>query len=112
MRNRLRKYRKQLEQGQPGSRFRDQFERNHKRRQSAAGRALRIAVGALLIPVGVFFLAVPGPGLVIIAIGAVMIAREFRVAADALDSLELGGRRAWRRLRRGRPAGQGRTASR
>ena len=91
----------QLRKGRPGSRFQEQYDRNRRERSTAVGRALRIAVGLLLFPVGVFFLAVPGPGLLVIAVGAVMIAREFRSAARALDAIEVRGRRAvgWARRR-------------
>jgi hypothetical protein len=95
----------QLKRGKPGSRFKGQFDRNREEASNGFGRALRVVVGVLLLPVGVFFLAVPGPGLVVIAIGAVLIAREFRWAATTLDALEVRGRRVakwvrgkWRQL--------------
>lgn len=86
----------QLKRGKPGSRFEKQYERNGREAKSAVGRVLRIIGGLLLIPVGMFFLAVPGPGLVIIGIGAVLIAREFRFAARLLDRLEVRGRKLWK----------------
>jgi len=96
----------QLKKGRPGSRFQEQYDRNRREQTSALGRVLRIAVGLLLFPVGVFFLAVPGPGLLVIAAGAVMIAREFKFAAKVLDRIEIRGRQAlkwlkqrWRRTR-------------
>ena len=108
---RLKKYWASLENGRPGSRFQEQYEKERKKQKSPAGRVLRIAAGALLVPIGLFFLAVPGPGLVIIALGAVLIAREFHFAAIALDWLEVRGRRAftwaakrWQRLVRARRA--------
>ena len=72
-----------------------------------------VMAGVVLLPVGLFMLAVPGPGLVVIAIGAVLIAREFRWAANLLDRLEVRGRkvarwakRRWRRLRGPQTAGR------
>ena len=95
----------QLKKGQPGSRFQDQFDRNQREKKSNFGRVLRVAAGLILLPVGLFFLAVPGPGLVIIAVGAVLIAREFGFAARLLDAVEVRGRklitwtqRRWQRL--------------
>jgi hypothetical protein len=82
----------QLKRGKPGSRFKNQFERNRKESSSGFGRVMRLVVGVLLLPVGVFFLAVPGPGLVVIAIGAVLIAREFLWAANAMDAMEIRSR--------------------
>ena len=95
----------QLKRGKPGSRFQDQFDRNQREKKSNIGRVLRVVAGLILLPVGLFFLAVPGPGLVIIALGAVLIAREFRFAARLLDAVEVRGRKLmtwtqqrWRRL--------------
>jgi hypothetical protein len=101
--NRLKEYRKELSRGRPGSRFEDSFDRQREKRTSRAGRALRIIGGLILFPVGVFFLAVPGPGLLVIALGAVLIAREFRFAARMLDATEVRARALWKwaqRLRR------------
>ena len=89
----------QLKKGKPGSRFQEQYDRNRREQTSALGRVVRIVVGFLLFPVGVFFLAVPGPGLLVIAVGAVMIAREFRTAARALDVIEVRGRKAFKWIR-------------
>lgn len=93
-----------LKHGEPGSRFLEHYKRQQKKDQGFR-RVLRVAAGIVLIPVGVFFLAVPGPGLVIIGIGAVLISQEFRWAAVALDRLEIrarrlfdSARRLWRKL--------------
>lgn len=95
----------ELKRGQPGSRFEEQYDKERRETRSSVGRVFRIIAGCLLFPVGVFFLAVPGPGLLVIAVGAVLIAREFRFAARVLDALEVRGRqvlqwtrRRWRRL--------------
>ena len=88
-------YWSELRRGQPGSRFQDQYEQNRREQKSPIGRVLRIIGGVALIPIGVFFLAVPGPGLLIVLMGAVLIAREFGFAARLLDALELRARNAW-----------------
>ena len=85
-----------IKKGRPGSRFQDQYDEARKERRSRIGRVARIVAGLLLFPVGVFFLAVPGPGLLVIAFGAVLIAREFRVAAVILDAVEVRGRKIWK----------------
>lgn len=99
----------QLKRGRPGSRFVEQFDKERKQRKSPVGRIARIIVGLLLFPIGVVFLAIPGPGLLVIALGAVLIAREFRFAARLLDVVEVRGRkmltwagRQWKRLVRAR----------
>jgi hypothetical protein len=98
--NRLKEYRKELSRGQPGSRFEELFDRQREKRTSRAGGALRVIGGLFLFPVGVFFLAVPGPGLLVIALGAVLIAQEFRFAARLLDTTEVRARALWKWARR------------
>ena len=85
----------QLKRGRPGQRFESQFDRNRKEAATRFGRVVRIVAGILLIPVGIFFLAFPGPGLVVIAIGLILIARESRMMARALDRSEMRARRTW-----------------
>jgi uncharacterized protein (TIGR02611 family) len=111
MLKRLKEYWGSLKHGRPGSRFEEQYEKEHRKKKSPVGRALRIAAGAILMPIGLFFLAVPGPGLLIIGLGAVLIAREFRFAAGVLDWIEVRGRQVhkwakqrWQRLVRARRA--------
>ena len=47
---------------------------------------------------GVAFLPLPGPGLLIIAVGALLMAEVSLSAARALDWLELKARRAFRKV--------------
>ena len=47
-----------------------------------------MAIGAVALPA-------PGPGILVLALGAGMIARESRVAARALDWIELRLHGAW-----------------
>lgn len=107
----LKKYWASLKRGQPGTRFQEQYEKQHRKQKRPIGRALRIAAGVVLMPIGLFFLAVPGPGLLIIGLGAAIIAREFHFAAIVLDWLEIRGRKVfkwikqrWQRLVRARRA--------
>lgn len=96
MLKRLKSYWSELKRGRPGSRFLDQHDRNRREQQNPVWRVLRVVAGVVLIPVGVFFLAVPGPGLPIILLGAVLVAREFRFAARLLDATELRLRPIWK----------------
>ena len=100
-----------LKRGRPGSRFQEQYDEERTKQNGTLGRLLRILGGLLLFPIGVFFLAVPGPGLLVIALGAVLIAREFRFAAAVLDNIEVRarklfkwGKQRWQRLVRARRA--------
>jgi Putative transmembrane protein (PGPGW) len=84
----------------PGRRFQERY-----RRKSASdrGRLARFAVilgGIGLALVGIFFLAVPGPGIPILAIGLALIAQESAGTARLLDRAEVRLRRWWKRLRR------------
>ncbi|HEX6317103.1 MAG TPA: PGPGW domain-containing protein [Gemmatimonadaceae bacterium] len=96
MLERLKEYWAELKKERPGSRFQEQYDKNRQESKSRVGHFLRVVGGVLLFPVGVFFLAVPGPGLLVIALGAVLIAREFRSAAKILDHLEVRGRKIWK----------------
>lgn len=70
----------------------ERFERMYRRRKSSGSPAARvgmIAAGVLLIAGGIVFLAIPGPGLPILALGAALIAQQFLFVARALDEVEL-----------------------
>jgi len=99
---------KELKSGRPGSRFLEQYRRQHQAHESGVGRAVRIVAGIILVPVGLFFLPAPGPGMVVLALGAILLARESRLVARALDRLELRARQALRWLSRHRPRLAGR----
>jgi len=49
--------------------------------------------------VGLFFMAVPGPGIPIFAVGLALLAQESAALARALDRAEIKLRRLWRRFR-------------
>ena len=81
----------------PGRRFQERYRRKSS---SERGRMARYAVilgGIALCLVGVFFLAVPGPGIPILAVGLALIAQESRRTARLLDRAEV---RIRRRLKR------------
>jgi hypothetical protein len=59
-----------------------------------------ILAGIGLTVVGTFFLAVPGPGIPILAVGLALVAQESASTARLLDRAEIRIRRRWRRLRR------------
>lgn len=103
--NQFRQFWSELKRGRPGSRFQEQYDKNRREQKSPVGRVLRIIGGVVLVPVGLFFLAVPGPGLLFIGLGAVLVARELRLAALLLDAIEIRGRnvmtwfqRRWKQL--------------
>ena len=75
--------------GLPGRRFQQQFRLRQEFRSGAARKALFIASGILLAAAGVFLLFVPGPGIIILLIGAVLIAQQSSWAARAFDRIEI-----------------------
>ncbi len=68
---------------------------------SLGGRLACWCGGLAAIAAGVVMIFTPGPGLLTIAFGAALLARESGAVASGCDRLELRLRGAWRRLRRG-----------
>lgn len=86
MLGRLRQGWRELRRGTPGRRFEERYRRRHT--HGVLRKALVMAAGVLLVLAGIPLLPLPGPGLVVIAAGAALIAQESRTAARALDWLE------------------------
>ena len=74
----------EITQSLPGRRFQERYRRKHAEKGSAWKRCGFVCAGILLTVLGVFFLAVPGPGIPILAVGRT----EVRL------------RRVWKKLRR------------
>jgi hypothetical protein len=91
---------RRLKSGQPGARFQRQYRENRESRKSGLQRWGADAAGAGLSLVGILLLFIPGPGLLFIAAGGAVLARESQLLARALDWSEVRGRRLWRRVRR------------
>lgn len=78
------------------------FRRQHHRRQlrpHLLRTLLAIGGGLLLIPLGVAMLVLPGPGLLVVLIGAGFIAGESLIVARLLDRLDFyasAGYARWR----------------
>ena len=84
----------------PGQRFQERYRRMQERKGSAWRRGALVCAGALLCLVGLFFMAVPGPGIPILALGLAFIAQESVALARFLDRAEVKLRGWWKRLRR------------
>lgn len=69
------------------------FQTRYRIRRSQTGGVIRkvllTAAGGLLILIGIALLVLPGPGLLVMAIGAAFIAEESLLAARALDRLDV-----------------------
>lgn len=88
----------------PGERFQDYYKRRQRSHQSIWWKALFIGSGLLIMAIGLFFMVAPGPGVIVIFLGAALIAQQSLLAARALDWLEVQSRKlaawslgAWRR---------------
>jgi putative transmembrane protein PGPGW len=76
-----------------GQRFQSRFERRRRAPRRRLRRAGALAAALLIVLVGVIALPLPGPGLLVIGFGLLLIAEESRTAARALDALEVKLRR-------------------
>ena len=88
----------------PGRRFQERYRRMQEAKGGAWKRCALVCAGIVLVLVGLFFMAVPGPGIPIFAIGLALIAQESASTARLLDRAEIRLRRLWKRLRRRRQA--------
>src|SRR5918998_758161 len=81
----------QFRRGRPGHRFQDRYRRNQ---QSSSGRfslrkILNIVGGSAIVLAGVFLLAAPGPGCLVLFVGLGMISGELLPVARSLDRAEV-----------------------
>ncbi|WP_028080390.1 hypothetical protein [Solimonas soli] len=72
-----------------GERFSRYHARRREGRRHAWAGALRLAGGVLTVALGIVLMPAPGPGTLIAAAGAALIAGESRGFAAFLDRLEL-----------------------
>ena len=82
----------------PGQRFQAHFDRRQRTRpRGLHQKILTIGGGVLIMGAGLFFLLAPGPGVLIVLIGALLVAEESRTVARRLDGADLRLRRlaAW-----------------
>jgi hypothetical protein len=82
-----------------GTRFRAYHERLSQR-PNLTRTLLVVGCGLILLALGLVMLVLPGPGLLVAAIGAALIAGESLSAARLLDRIDSALTRVWRRWRR------------
>jgi hypothetical protein len=90
--------------GPPGERFQCVHKRRARKNKGASFRRWAwLILGILLILAGIFFLAMPGPGMLVLAVGLALVAGESLSVARILDWAELKlrplylwGKRRWR----------------
>lgn len=99
----LKKQWRELASAPVGHRFQTHYRRKHQRGRSSH-RIGKLFLGITLVVAGVLLLFIPGPGSVLIVIGAALLGEESLVIARWLDALEIRLRkisssalRKWRR---------------
>ena len=99
---RMQKAWQELKRGKPGHRFQGRYESHRSPGRGGARKWSVIGLGIVLILAGIVFLPLPGPGMLIIAAGALMMAEESQATARALDWMELRVRSVFSSPRRSR----------
>ncbi|PPE72126.1 hypothetical protein C3942_19700 [Solimonas fluminis] len=89
---------REFRRGKPGRRFQDWHEHRHGRGGAFLG-ACRLVLGLVLMLAGVVLMPAPGPGMAVVGLAAVLVARESRTAARVFDAIELRLRALLRRIR-------------
>jgi hypothetical protein len=89
----------------PGKRFQQQFKRRHEVARTPLQKALVLGGGVLLTAVGILLFFLPGPGVLFVLLGTVLIAQQSITVARGLDWTEIRLRKllaqsfgAWRRF--------------
>jgi hypothetical protein len=71
-----------------GERFQRYYRSRHESNRSTTKKILIIGAGSLIMATGIIFLAIPGPGLLVMLGGAALIARESLFVSRLFDRLE------------------------
>ena len=104
---------RELRRGEPGRRFRSRHERKRRSGRSGAVRKWSVIIGGLVVVLaGIVLLPLPGPGMLVVAFGALLMAEESLLTAKALDRLELRARALVARVRPSSQRPQPRSGSR
>ena len=82
-----------------GTRFQTRF-RNRSPERNRWHVIFTVVLALALIPIGLVMLVMPGPGMVLLVVAALLIAGESLLAARALDRADLTLTRLWSRMRR------------
>lgn len=93
----LREHWRDLQQGRPGHRFQDRYQRARKtNRKTGMVQRIAIVVAALLcIAIGVVLSVIPGPAIPFFLLGGGLLAAESLAIARLMDWIELRVRDVW-----------------
>lgn len=95
----LKRHVREFVQKRSGTRFQARF-RNRSPERNRWHVIFTVALAVALIPIGIVLLFLPGPGMALLILAALLIAGESLLAARALDRADLALTRLWSRLRR------------
>lgn len=104
----LKRYWQQFSEQQPGTRFQAQHRRGHSGAKTPLARGVRAVLAVIVTLIGLVMMPAPGPGMLVVAFGLVLLARESLMIAKLLDKAELWLRPyalrliAWWKRRRGK----------
>jgi hypothetical protein len=79
----------ELKRGKPGKRFQERYKRKNPGGKRSGKKLATLILGFIVFAAGLFFLPAPGPGIIIVALGAALIAQASLLGARALDWCEL-----------------------
>lgn len=92
-----------LEKDPPGKRFQKRYQRKHDER-GGKKNPFMLVVGFVVMAIGVFLMPAPGPGVIVVILGAALLAEESILMARAMDRAEVGickvlgaGQRGWKK---------------
>jgi len=85
----LRKQWKAVTEAPPGARFRHRYAWRRRQRASPLWKPLFIVAGSGIFVVGLILIFIPGPGFLVIFLGAAMVAQESLWVAGVLDAAEV-----------------------
>jgi hypothetical protein len=78
----------ELSKEPPGRRFQNRH-RRQEHRGSSTSRTLKLALAIVLLAAGAVLLLIPGPGSLLILIGAALLAEESLIVAKFMDRTEV-----------------------
>jgi len=79
----------QFKAHEPGTRFQAQRREGRRGQRSPLRRGLSAVLAVAVTLIGLVMMPAPGPGMVVVAFGLVMLARESMMVARMLDAAEL-----------------------
>jgi hypothetical protein len=89
----LKKQWKHLTADPPGKRFQLRYERRKRYRRTPLARVMWTALAIFLILLGLVFIPMPGPGIVVMIFGCALLAEESLYVAKFCDAVEVAIRR-------------------